>query len=307
MIVIISLFSLISGIPDNRWTGGSGIGFLGFAGHQNTLAAAILLTLPGVFYLLFTYHQIKSFEHRGVKNFVNTLFGKKGIIYSLLIVNIFLIVITYSRASILALIAGIIVFAFSLQAYKVLYSIALIGIVLIFMFMAFEPFNSSVMRILSKDGGDILSRRIVLWQPSIEAIKAGGLFGIGYGMSVPGIKTPELTGSYYEKGRYVREKGNSVFALLEETGWLGLILFILPIGVLIRNFFNYRKSLFGLASYKNKSVLVSYDFITSSIIFSSLAALLVHAQFEGWWSGVGSIHLPIFYLLMLLAKNNFSS
>ncbi|MDO8549600.1 MAG: hypothetical protein Q7S39_05545, partial [Ignavibacteria bacterium] len=46
IIVSLSLFSLITNIPADSWSGGNGKGFMGFAGHQNTLASAILFTLP---------------------------------------------------------------------------------------------------------------------------------------------------------------------------------------------------------------------------------------------------------------------
>ena len=48
MILIISAISLIFGIPSQSWSGGNGLGFMGFAGHQNILAAALLFTLPGI-------------------------------------------------------------------------------------------------------------------------------------------------------------------------------------------------------------------------------------------------------------------
>ena len=52
LILLISLFSIITNIPANSWTGGHGLGFMGFAGHQNTLASALLFTLPGVLALV---------------------------------------------------------------------------------------------------------------------------------------------------------------------------------------------------------------------------------------------------------------
>ena len=60
--------------------------------------------------------------------------------------------------------------------------------------------------VLTKDGGKILGRRMILWEPSLEAAKLGGVFGLGYGVSAPDIKTPILTGSHYEDGRYITRK-----------------------------------------------------------------------------------------------------
>jgi len=35
---------------------------------------------------------------------------------------------------------------------------------------------------------------------------------------------------------------------------------------------------------------------TTSILLSSLAAFILHAQFEAWWVGVGSVQLPLFFV-----------
>ena len=48
LILTLSAISLIFSIPSQSWSGGNGLGFMGFAGHQNTLAAALLFTLPGI-------------------------------------------------------------------------------------------------------------------------------------------------------------------------------------------------------------------------------------------------------------------
>lgn len=67
-----------------------------------------------------------------------------------------------------------------------------------------------------------------MWEPSYKAALNGGLTGLGYGISDPDILLPG-TGSHYDGERYVREKGNSVLALIEEVGFTGLILFLLPL------------------------------------------------------------------------------
>ncbi|MCZ7612765.1 MAG: hypothetical protein M5T52_04270 [Ignavibacteriaceae bacterium] len=72
-----------------------------------------------------------------------------------------------------------------------------------------------------------------MWEPSYRAAQNGGLTGLGYGMSDPNIK-PGSLGDHYEGERFVREKGNSVLALVEETGVVGLVLFLLPIIYLLR-------------------------------------------------------------------------
>ena len=146
----------------------------------------------------------------------------------------------------LALATGVLVFLILIKAYKILGVLAVSAVILIILFSTIltiypgeaerSRINSShINQLLRKDGGSILSRRMILWEPSFEAAKIGGAAGLGYGISAPNIKISELTGSYYENGRYVREKGNSVLALIEEVGIVGLAAFplnywICPLG-----------------------------------------------------------------------------
>ena len=109
---------------------------------------------------------------------------------------------------------------------------------------------------------------------------------MGYGVSAPDIKTPLLTGSHYEDGRYIREKGNSILALIEETGLIGLIFFLLPLFYITLKIFKSPES--QITDHR-------------SLITAALAAMLVHAQFEAWWVGVGSISLPLYLIILFIA------
>ncbi len=125
-----------------------------------------------------------------------------------------------------------------------------------------------------------------------------GIFGLGYEVSAPDIITPIKTGSHYEDGRYVREKGNSVLAMIEETGFIGLLLFLLPIILLIRKF-KIQNSPVGMASQKFKIVSDHYTFY---IVNCTLLAMFIHAQLEAWWVGVGSISLPLYLIILFTAS-----
>ena len=146
--------------------------------------------------------------------------------------------------------------------------------------------------LLNKDGGKILGRRMILWEPSFEAAKLGGVFGLGYGVSAPDIKTPILTGSHYENGRYIREKGNSFLAIIEETGLIGLILFLLPMIWIIRKFIIYNSQFTIKENFRSNSTLY--------IVHCTLLAMFVHAQFEAWWVGVGSVALPLYLIFLFI-------
>ena len=150
--------------------------------------------------------------------------------------------------------------------------------------------NNFVDKIIKKDFPEVYSSRMWMWEPSYKAALEGGLFGLGYGISHPDIRSGEYS-DRYENGRLIREKGNSTLALIEEAGLIGLVLFLLPLIVMI---------------VKNKIKLHSKISILTThypLLTAALAALLLHAQFEAWWVGVGSVQLPLFfvYIGMMLA------
>ena len=277
IILFLSAISLVFKIPADSWTGGNGLGFMGFAGHQNTLAAALLFTLP----VLLAYKT----KDKSTKIKVSEIFY-----FLLLIFNFLLLFLTYSRASILALGVGIITYLLLTKSKKILLLLFSIT-ALLFVFYFTVPFiQNSIDKVLNKDGGNILGRRTVLWEPSFEAAKMGGIFGLGYGVSAPDIKTPIETGSHYEDVRYVREKGNSVLAMIEEAGYFGLLLFLLPVILLIRKF-----------KIQNSKFKIAPDHSTLYIVNCTLVAMLVHSQFEAWWVGVGSIALPLYLIFLFMA------
>lgn len=296
LIVILSLLSLVSEAPVNSWTGGNATGFMGFAGHQNTLAASILFTLPGVVAwgkeqrakgqssgVFLRLWRISSFVSCVSSNVfrLSSYFSRLSVFILLLASNLILLIITYSRAAIFSLAIGIIAYLIITKSKKILLlSFVIIAITMV-LYSTIPFLQSSINSALNKNSNRFLDRRTVLWQPSIEAAKMGAIFGLGYGVSAPGIKTPLKTGSHYEDGRYIREKGNSTLALIEETGVLGLLLFLLPITLLFRKF---------------SLLTANYRLLTAT-----LAALLVHAQFEAWWVGVGSISLPLFLIFLFIA------
>ena len=88
--------------------------------------------------------------------------------------------------------------------------------------------NQFADKIIKKDFPEFYSSRLWMWEPSYKAALEGGLFGLGYGISHPEIRSGEYS-DHFENGRLIREKGNSSLALIEEAGVVGLVLFLLPI------------------------------------------------------------------------------
>jgi len=282
IIVSLSIFSLITNVPPESWTGGNSKGFMGFAGHQNTLASAILFTLPA------TINKIPSLEGNNLSRLGSQAKAERGGLILLLFFNLIILLLTYSRATILALICGVIVFLILNKKWNTLrYSAAVV--LLIFSFIWFSPsLKMEVNKFVRKDFPAFYSTREWMWVPSYKAALNGGLFGLGYGISNPDIIVPGI-GSYYDNGRYIREKGNSFLALIEESGLIGLLLFILPVVYL---FYKYRDTRYRVP---NENLVSDTRNPASGILLASIAAFIIHSQFEAWMVGVGSIQLPLFF------------
>ena len=232
LIVLLCLFSIITNIPTDTWTGGHGKGFLGFFGHQNLLSSVLLFTIPAVIVKIKDKSQppkaslAKSGKIKGRKVFFFILSSALGGL------NLIVLALTYSRSAILSFIFGVIVFLILNKKWKViLYGFGAAAVLSIIIY--FTPtLNDPVDKILKKDFPEIYSSRIWMWEPSYKAALEGGLFGLGYGISHPEIRSGEYS-DRFENGRLIREKGNSTLALIEEAGLIGLVLFMLPLIVMI--------------------------------------------------------------------------
>ncbi len=108
-----------------------------------------------------------------------------------------------------------------------LYSFSIAALFVLIIFIT-PPLKNFTEDIINKDFPEFYSSRIWMWEPSYRAAQEGGLIGLGYGMSDPNEKVGGI-GDHYEGERFVREKGNSTLALIEETGLIGLILFLFPV------------------------------------------------------------------------------
>ena len=153
IVVVICLFSLITNIPSDSWTGGHGKGFMGFFGHQNLLASVLLFTLPAVFDA-----KIKDQSQK-----------LKVFFFALLSLNLLVIALTYSRASILSLGFGVITFLILNKKWKIItYSIA-IAILFFFIIYFIPSLNQFADKVIKKDFPEIYSSRMWMWEPSYQA------------------------------------------------------------------------------------------------------------------------------------------
>ena len=289
LIIFISFLSLISGIPSDAWTANHGMGFTSIFTHQNTLAAVLMFTLIGPVYFLL--NACPTSLERGIPKFmlsgVEACFKRESILLGLLILaNLFFIYLSYSRAVMLALFVGGVLLVYLTGTIKtnLIFTLFLI----ISGASVFHFFGNNINSYLKKGGSDYFARRNILWEPSYKAALNGGIIGLGYG-----VTDPTINSTYKKENRFgelKREKGNSILAIVEETGIIGLILFLLPSGFILKN---STKKIFQARKFR----ILNFEFL---IGFSFLIAFLIHAQFEAWMVGVSSFYLFDFFMFTSL-------
>lgn len=250
--------------PGSGWAEFPFKGFVGFFAHPNTLGAYSLFMNILILYAV-------SAKKEKLKLLDN----------SLIVLNGFFILLSYSRASQIAM-------ALLLLGYYFFYiyphfrrTVLISGLILLI--AAGFSFNSLIEYSLKGASGNLFGNRLHLWSGSADAALHGGLIGLGYGVSDPEVKV-ENSGSHYSGERYIREKGNGSLALIEETGVIGFILFLASAAVMIKR---------SLHHSRKKGALLS--------IF--VGSMFIHSMFEAWFVGVTSLQLMICFLLLSDAEN----
>ena len=290
IVILLCFFSLITGIPSDSWTLGNARGFAGFFSHQNLLASILLFTMPGVWLLVVRKWEVGKTKVEIIKNKVK--YFQLIACCLLLIANLFILILTYSRATLFSLAAGVIVYLVLTKNWKIILYGFLLLLASGILTLSIPPLKTEAKKLVYKDFPTFLFTRQWLWEPSYQAALKGGLTGFGYGISDPSIILPEGTGSHYDGNVYEREKGNTVLALTEETGLIGLILFFLPIIFTIK---------IGCMNAWVHAKMQSYS---HAIILSAIIAFILHSQFEAWMVGVGSVQLPLFFVYIGLLVNS---
>ena len=131
--------------------------------------------------------------------------------------------------------------------------------------------------------GAILASREDAWQASADGASAGGLFGIGLGVSHGFLEFDFALGA----SSYGREKGNVSLAMIEEIGVAGFLAFLLAMITL------YSRLINTAAKSSN-----SDDRLLLHILLGSIVALLVNSQFEAWLLSPGGVATPVFWILV---------
>jgi len=278
VIVVLQVVSLSAGVPADRWSGGNGLGFMGFISHQNTAGALLLFSLPGVSYKLLNLLRQES-ELEGHARLKKTL-----PMLILFLSNIFLIILSSSRAVEVSLILMLFIRSLFYGRIGKLMTAWGGALVLIAVLYATVPaFRGEVRFLIYKKSDSPTATRMPMYEYSLDAAKHGGLFGLGFGVSDTTV--PKVFG-HFEGNTFIREKGNSTLALLEATGVIGLVLFLLVY---------FQTFAILLKQFKEKKKKTEYR-----VVGTFLLATFIHAQFEGWWGGVTSFFFLVFISMIMM-------
>lgn len=129
----------------------------------------------------------------------------------------------------------------------------------------------------------VLNSRRTVWDYSLYQSLKGGWFGGGYGVTIG--DTSQFTVGLTAVG-YGREKGNSQLAIIEETGFVGGMIYLILLGTLFRRLFTV---LMRWSPSPQKTLL--------AIITGALLGMVIHSAFEAWWVAPGSPEAVYFWVL----------
>ncbi len=141
--------------------------------------------------------------------------------------------------------------------------------------------------IKSANSTDAFFSRRMTWERTYEGAKEGGVLGLGYGVSA-GFADFSFG---LTSNKYGREKGNTQLAIWEESGLIGLALYLLLIATMFQEF---------LSSFPPPSQ--HKERVEYALIVGLVAGLLAQSVFEAWWTSPGSMESSMFWAAVGVAS-----
>jgi O-antigen ligase len=145
-----------------------------------------------------------------------------------------------------------------------------------------EPFvHRNVYKYTDEDQG-VFYTRDQPWEDSYNAATEGAWIGLGYGVSA---------GEYnFDVGLsavgYGREKGNSQLAIVEETGIVGLILYVALLFALF-------PELVGAF----RACRIAEHRMMMGLLIGTLSGMVLQSVFEAWWVAPGAPEFAYFWAI----------
>lgn len=131
-----------------------------------------------------------------------------------------------------------------------------------------------------------LASREVPMQEQLRAAKAGGVLGGGYGVQIEVGHFIYINDRPigFAPGTYKREKANSALAILEEQGWVGLIITIFWLLAFFRR---------CIAWYRR--IPPGNGRLQMGILTAFMFGMMLNSLVEAWWVSPGALETLVFW------------
>lgn len=244
--------------------------FQGFAHGPNMLGALMAFSAPLVIWRLYSNWKVSRRRNGWM------LSSGAGLLFLLM---------SQSRSSILVVLFILGGYLFSLTTKKLIIFTYLVVLVLAVGSVLLPDTRTRIVQhVVYKNRPDaIIFSRIQPWTESYQKAELGGWVGGGYGVS---IGSNAWEGGTFTSVGYGREKGNAQMAIVEETGVVGLALYIMMLF-----------SLFSALISRYRTIADKDIKAALGIFMGALAGMVIQSAFEAWWVAPGSPESPIFWTL----------
>lgn len=257
----INILALLTGLGGENYAQGS---FRGLSGNSNSLGSILAVTLP-FFVCPFIYRRRTPNTHA-------------WLLAALALGSGFMLSQSWSRASIAAFSGGLLTVWWMHPRNRLTRYMAATGMVVL-MFMVFSPYAGDRFEhwlYKGQENESLLTARAEQWRLGITAFQESPLLGSGFGIT----SNREETWSLDSFETLKNEQGSSFFAILGQTGLMGVVPF-------------YAAVLIVLIGSTRFARAVKDPWLTG--VVSSCWAAFLNSFFEGWMAAPSS---GLFWFLM---------
>lgn len=247
--------------------------YRGLTANSNFLGILLLCSIPFALYL--------SLGLAGERRWLKIL---GWIVLAMVLVYLLK---SYSRASVLAAIVLLFVLIWRTRIPKVYFAAAIAAAVSAYILMFDQSSVAQSIRDFAfkgnQEASSILESRQETWEESYQGAEAGGIFGLGFGVS---YGLTEFKGGLSAEN-YGREKGNTGLAVVEEIGMIGFVLYI---GFII--------SIMKTGASLVLKAQAWQESLARKIMLGLIIGLIVNSQFEAWFLSPGGVATAYFWTLV---------
>lgn len=272
VLLVTMLSGLLGGATSGSYDGyGSFSLYAGLNGNANAFGFLVAIISPLIFLKIYQYRK-------------NTWLLTVWLL--ILIIDLHFLIKSYSRSSTVIFMCVSSFFVLSLPLSKKIF-VTFFSFFLIMILLIMTPLSylesviaSHIIKydgvVIPPDSNAIFQSRMFVWQKSLNKAEKGGIMGGGFGVNIDGSNN-SLNAKFH------REKGNSQLAIMEETGIIGLILYL----IFIISFFMYVIPWYIRMKGHEKAVM--------GIVLGAIVGLIMESIVEAWWDSAAGPEMICFW------------